>query len=210
MQPIQTLLQHYIDEYSKDWHRTWPTLSEQQGLTSFLTRELRCGVVEIGCRLGRTSQFICDNLVEGKTLLCVDPFDGKQQGGHDEFQVFSEVLQKNKHKMLHVRETSQDKKSIDAMSTHSFSLCFVDGLHTYQASLQDLVNSYSSIEGPGAIIVDDTNLRGVATTMQEFLNNPKHTGVTLFRKDLQHNSRHKHFEILIVRRSWTSPVVSRG
>ena len=197
MSNTKMLVQKFIDDYKGNW--SYPDQGGAgQSLISYLTSVLSGGVVEIGCLKGKTSQLICDNLAKDKKLLCIDPYNGMQQGSLQVFTEFKEFLEKNRASATHIHGQSQAKESIEAISTHSYNLCFIDGLHTYSAALQDLENCYNHIDKPGIIILDDTNVAGVALAMHEFVNNPEHHDVSIFQKEMQHNPCHKQFEVLII------------
>jgi hypothetical protein len=96
--------------------------------------------LEIGVDQGDTF-----HKVEATHKVAVDPkfsFDPKQTSPN--------------HPHCHYHEITSDQFFRNFVAQHRiFDVIFLDGLHTFEQTLRDLLNSISYLEANGAIIIDD-------------------------------------------------------
>lgn len=110
-------------------------------------------ILEIGCHIGTTTVILCKIAqAYNRRVICIDPWDGKQQGNqkvYDEFMIntsmFSDVLDLK-------RVSSQHEDAIELISTRDICFSFVDGLHTSEACGVDID---SCSKNTGVMCVDD-------------------------------------------------------
>jgi predicted O-methyltransferase YrrM len=130
-------------------------------------------VLEIGCDIGDTSQFLLD-CNEGLKLYTIDPYD-------DYVDWNGNNLNERQKLYEHVRErlapyddrfklyrlTSDD--AVDEFQKEFFDFIFIDGLHTYDQLSKDCANYYSKLK-PGGIFAghDYTVIEGVNRAVNEF------------------------------------------
>ena len=130
-------------------------------------------VLEIGCDIGDTSQFLLD-CNEGLKLYTIDPYD-------DYVDWNGNNLNERQTLYEHVRErfapyddrfklyrlTSDD--AVDEFQKEFFDFIFIDGLHTYDQLSKDCANYYSKLK-PGGIFAghDYTVIEGVNRAVNEF------------------------------------------
>lgn len=116
--------------------------------------------LEIGCAQGVSSLFICEALKgrEGARHTIVDPFQDKdwhgagraalQREGHDNFDFVEELSE-----ILLPRLVQEGRR---------FDLIFVDGDHSFEHALFDMIFSTKLLRVGGYLAVDDTGIPPVA------------------------------------------------
>jgi len=112
-------------------------------------------ILEIGAHEGEFTVVLVDfaNKHE-KTVLVIDPWDGRQQGSKEVYAKFAQYMKPyNNYTALHLGSETADAKAWVA----DMSLCFawVDGLHEYTASKADIATAKTGFKGPGIIGLDD-------------------------------------------------------
>lgn len=119
------------------------------------------GIVEIGCAEGCTSVVLGQLArAKGKTLTCIDPYDGNQEGTEALYRQFVERTTLLGDSVKHHRVSSLDLPGIQAAVDAKPSFVFVDGLHYEWAAYRDILTAYQALPPGGIVCVDDTNMMG--------------------------------------------------
>lgn len=130
-------------------------------------------VIEIGCDIGDTANFLLDSN-PNLTLFSVDPYmeyqdwNGRQMNDREEiYQRMGDRLKGYSNRFTHIRKTSND--AVKEFDDEEFDLVFIDGLHTYEQLTLDCANYYSKVK-PGGIFAghDFTAIEGVNRAAKEF------------------------------------------
>jgi len=139
--------------------RTWVRGSIQQRERLVWAAEfgLKTGagdIVEIGCLHGGTTRLLAPLAQSyGRRVVCVDPWVHLDfYGPEDPFEVFKRAMEPWWDTLDVVRDESQSSAAIDLLQHREICFAFVDGLHTYEACLRDILTvGHTS----GFIAVDD-------------------------------------------------------
>lgn len=115
-------------------------------------------LIEIGCLHGGTTVHLADIAQShGRHVICVDPWPPKcpltnTDYGPDPFAIFKERLQPWWDILDVFKTSSMDAATVPAIKSRPLAFAFVDGLHSYEATLSDIKTvSHCS----GVIAVDD-------------------------------------------------------
>jgi hypothetical protein len=157
---------------------------------------LKTSVVEIGSNEGYSTQKFCEECQKSqKTVLSIDPFNGQQQGDERVYLTFKQnILEKYKN-INFLRKESQSEEAKSELKSINYKYCFVDGLHTEDASFSDLNNVWDTIEEGGVVCLDDTNVDGIKKSMEKAISQGK---FMLVPKPITIiYPKHKTFEFLI-------------
>lgn len=126
-------------------------------------------VIEIGALTGTSTKVFCEAASKfDRHVHVIDPWNGSEAGDDSMYSKF--VERTSKYTNLHVlRERSDSRAVIDSMRGKSISFCLIDGLHTYEAAYNDLIN-YCDVVAPGGLMcLDDINLSEVRQAAVKFL-----------------------------------------
>lgn len=127
--------------------------------------------IEVGCYQGWTTRFLAPLCAE---LICIDPWDGQQDGANDE--VYNDFCANTKEfsNLRVIRDRSQD---VDLEEYRGkIAAVLIDGLHTYEGCLAD-IRKFEGLLYPGGHIfvhdVFDKGWPGVKQAVDDYL---KETG----------------------------------
>jgi predicted O-methyltransferase YrrM len=130
-------------------------------------------VIEIGCDIGDTANFLLDSNPD-LTLFSVDPYmeyqdwNGRLMNEREEMcQKMNNRLKGYSNRFTHIRKTSDD--AVGLFDDEHYDLVFIDGLHTYEQLTIDCANYYSKVK-PGGVFAghDFTAIEGVNRAAKEF------------------------------------------
>ncbi len=112
--------------------------------------------VEIGCYIGQTTRELARVAkAYGRRVIAVDPWEqGTQDCNSNEYDRFLESIKPYASVVDIVRRSSLDKKTKAAVKSRKLCFASVDGLHTYQACLSDILTVKHTL---GIIAVDDVS-----------------------------------------------------
>lgn len=130
-------------------------------------------VLEIGCDIGDTSNFLLDSNPTCN-LTGIDPYvnyvDWNGQNLNERQVVYERIMQRldgYKNRFNLVRDYSDDVAK--AFADESFDVIFIDGLHTYEQLSKDCDNYYSKLKDGGIFSGHDFNaIPGVQKAAKEF------------------------------------------
>jgi predicted O-linked N-acetylglucosamine transferase (SPINDLY family)/glycosyltransferase involved in cell wall biosynthesis len=125
-------------------------------------RHLDGDILEIGSHKGE----LCREMLKfaqtcGKKVHVIDPWSGPQQGNDNIYDNYFVPNTRDYDNLVVHRTKSQSKDALEAMSKMNICFSFVDGLHTYDALNQDIINAKKCMVRGSIIIIDD--IRGVDT-----------------------------------------------
>lgn len=143
------------------------------GLGEMIQKLSQPKVLEIGCDVGDTSQFLLDSNPEC-VLTCIDPYanyvdwNGKNINDRESVhQGFLNRLQKYGNRFNLIRDYSDNVA--EKFSDEYFDVIFIDGLHTYEQVKKDCENFYSKVKTGGIFSGHDYGvIQGVAQAVDEF------------------------------------------
>jgi predicted O-methyltransferase YrrM len=130
-------------------------------------------ILEIGCDIGDTTQFLLDSNPTA-SLTGVDPYvnyvdwNGNNLNEREVvYQRFAERLKGYSNRFSLLREYSDDAAKL--VSDNSFDVIFIDGLHEYDQLTKDCANYYSKLKEGGVFAGHDYNaIPGVKQAADEF------------------------------------------
>lgn len=112
--------------------------------------------LEIGAHNGGTTKYMSGIF---KRVFVIDPWDGRQQGNEIVFQDFLKTTEgcDNVEYVRAGSETPQAKSFLKNIEGFKLGYCFIDGLHTKEAVINDYFLILDYLVSGSIIIVDDTN-----------------------------------------------------
>lgn len=143
------------------------------GLGAMIAQITKPSVLEIGCDIGDTTQFLLDSNPECY-LIGVDPYENYVDWNGNNLNEREAVYERfmNRLKGYSNRFNLIRKYSDDAAATAAlpdFDVVFIDGLHTYEQLTKDCASFYHLVK-PGGIFAghDFTAIEGVNRAAKEF------------------------------------------
>ena len=130
-------------------------------------------VIEIGCDIGDTTQFLLDSN-PSLELVGIDPYenyvDWNGNNLNEREQVYNRFVERLKgyvNRFSLYRKYSDDIHQI--LGDESFDLIFIDGLHEYNQLTKDCANYYPKLKEGGIFAGHDYNaIAGVRQAADEF------------------------------------------
>ena len=143
------------------------------GLGEMVAKMKAPNVLEIGCDIGDTTQFLLDSNPELK-LAGIDPYEnytdwnGNPLHERNEcYDRFMDRMKPYKDRFLLIREYSDNAHN--QVANEWFDVIFVDGLHTYEQLTKDCANFYDKVKTGGIFAGHDYNaIPGVKQAADEF------------------------------------------
>jgi predicted O-methyltransferase YrrM len=144
-----------------------------EGLGAMVAEMKNPKVLEIGCDIGHTSQFLLDSN-PSLELVGVDPYvnyidwNGNNLNEREDIHnKFVERLKGYTNRFSLYRQYSDDMFHL--LEDETFDLIFIDGLHTYDQLTKDCNNFYSKLKEGGIFSGHDYNaIPGVHQAANEF------------------------------------------
>jgi hypothetical protein len=103
------------------------------------------GILEIGCAEGNLSEMLANVACKNDALyVALDPWCGAQEGDEAKYQIFSSKVNKSKGSVKVYRQSSQSPETIGIINDNNIGAVYVDGLHTAQASYNDIAHCAKS------------------------------------------------------------------
>ena len=142
--------------------------------------------LEIGCFLGKSTHYLCTNLVtagrEDVTVYALDTFKGST-----EHQFLSKMVDKNgsfyektranlsyfigRNQCHLIESRSDNQETIDRFEDETFDVIMVDGAHEYEPVLEDIENWWPKLKKNGIMLLDDMYMESVNTAANNALGN---------------------------------------
>lgn len=143
------------------------------GLGAMVAKMQEPKVLEIGCDIGDTTQFLLDSN-PNLTLTGVDPYvnyvdwNGNNLNEREVvYERFMNRLSGYKNRFALLREYSDD--AAERVFDNWFDVVFIDGLHEYEQLTKDCENYYSKVKEGGVFAGHDYNaIPGVRQAADEF------------------------------------------
>ncbi len=112
--------------------------------------------LEIGAHNGGTTKFLSDIF---KRVFVIDPWDGRQQGNQNVYEEFLTITKdcKNIEFARTGSETVEARTFLKNIPDFKIGFCFIDGLHTKEAVINDYFLIIDYLTEGSIIVVDDTN-----------------------------------------------------
>ena len=127
--------------------------------------------LEIGAYIGERTSFLSEKF---KTVLVIDPWDGRQQGNSSIMERFL----KNTEHCDNIKickfgsETEQARKFLEE-EANNLKFVYIDGLHTYDAVVNDINLCLDFCDNGGVFLVDDViSVGGITQACDEFEKHP--------------------------------------
>ena len=143
-------------------------------------------ILEIGCFYGRSTNYMCTNIVNTKRtdikVYALDTFRGSTEhsfiqsaiGEDGTFKSFTEANLKEFLDMgfLELIESRSDNsETINRFEDGFFDVIIVDGAHEYDAVLDDIENWWSKLKKDGIMLFDDMYMNSVSEAVKKGLQN---------------------------------------
>ena len=130
-------------------------------------------VLEIGCDIGDTTQFLLDSNPK-LNLIGVDPYENYTDWNgnllHDRNECYNRFMNRTnpyKDRFVLIRDYSDNAASM--LLDNHFDLIFIDGLHTYEQLTKDCANYYRKLKTGGVFAGHDYNaIEGVRRAADQF------------------------------------------
>jgi len=143
------------------------------GLGAMVAKMDKPKVLEIGCDVGDTTQFLLDSNPE-LVLTGIDPYENYTDWNgnplHERNQCherFMDRVEGYKNRFHLLRQYSDE--AAPTIQENHFDLIFIDGLHTYEQLTKDCANYYSKLKEGGVFAGHDYNaIPGVRQAADEF------------------------------------------
>lgn len=135
--------------HGQNWMRWLSHLVDQPDVTG----------LEIGTFKGESAEFMCENIFthESSRYICVDPFTGNVE--HAAGGIDCTTLEEQSRTRLAPFKQCQIVKDYSQNYLRRFAgeldFCYVDGGHSSQDCLRDMVMAFESLKVGGVMIVDD-------------------------------------------------------
>ena len=144
-----------------------------QGLGELSRKYLEPKMLEIGCDIGDTSEFMMRSHPR-LHLTAIDPYENYIDWNGNNLNKREEVYNRMVERMKHwpdrfdlIRMTSDSAVSI--FKDEEFDIIFIDGLHTYEQLSKDCVNYYPKLKKGGIFAGHDFRaIEGVNRACTEF------------------------------------------
>jgi predicted O-methyltransferase YrrM len=126
-------------------------------------------VLEIGALTGTSTKVFCEAAMRfNRTVHVFDPWNGEEAGSESAYQRF--LSRTSSYSNLNVtRLSSNSDEAIAKMKEMKIAFCLIDGLHTFDFALKDLLTVSDSITEGGIICLDDINIPDVSKAAKKFL-----------------------------------------
>lgn len=124
-------------------------------VAEFMVKRVEGDFVEIGCLHGSTTVLFAQVAQRfDRRVLAIDPWQiGTQNCEGGEYEIFLRTIKPYANIVDVVRESSAAPEVVARLKRTEIAFAFVDGLHEYNACLQDI----QSVHHAYLIAVDDTN-----------------------------------------------------
>lgn len=120
-----------------------------------------CKILEIGSFEGRSSNWFVENYCthENSQLTCVDTFGGSWEHSSSQienlYERFLKNTNKNSSKIRIIKESSEFALPKFLSDSEKFDFIYIDGNHTFNAVMCDIIYSHKLINKEGIIVFDD-------------------------------------------------------
>lgn len=143
-------------------------------------------ILEIGCFYGRSTTYMCTNIVNTKRtdikVYALDTFQGSSEHAYMRDFVgkdgtFYEATKSHVQPFIDmgflelIKSRSDNPETIKRFEDNYFDVIIVDGAHEYEAVLDDIENWWSKLKDDGVMIFDDMYMQSVAQAVANGLSN---------------------------------------
>ena len=112
-------------------------------------------ILEIGAHCGTSTQVFCEIAQKfGRKVHVIDPWDGRQEGSGEVYNVFMANTNRFSNCIVH-KYGSETTEAINAVKDIKFAFILIDGLHGYDSVVNDFTKYSSLINTDGVICIDD-------------------------------------------------------
>lgn len=170
--------QHYVsvmfskEGYSSSDSTKTPTYNRFIEFIQRVTLSLACeecakhlegDIIEIGAAEGWTTVLFAEIAKKyGKRVIVIDPFNGEECGTEQLYNDFLRSKWFYKDEIYHLRVRSDSQEGGSLLRSHKSCFTYVDGLHSGETPMLDIINSFEGLAEGGVMAVDDTeNLNSV-------------------------------------------------
>ena len=141
-------------------------------------------ILEIGCFYGRSTNYMCTNIVNTKRtdikVYALDTFRGSSDHSFIQEAVepdgtFKAYTEANLKEFIDlgivelIESRSDNSETINKFEDGFFDVIIVDGAHQYEAVLDDIENWWSKLKQDGIMLFDDMYMESVATAVRNGL-----------------------------------------
>ena len=126
-------------------------------------------LMEIGLACGTSAAFMLLAMDKKSKLISVDPFQ-KFQWDSFGLLVVDEIIKENKLLKSNHKWMPYYSHAFFNIKNNKFDFCFIDGDHSYEGTMIDLVGCHNLLEKNGLLVIDDVLHGPVKKALCDFLN----------------------------------------
>jgi len=177
------LYKYYYFEEKKELIEVNSNISLNEGIEIFkiIKQYKPKKVVEIGFATGISTLFILCALDKDATLFSIDPYQKIQWNKFGLINVDNILKEQNLPKTIH-KFIEDYSNNFFTNTNKSFDLVFIDGDHSYEGTMIDLIGANKVLKKNGLMIIDDVIHNDVKKALSNFLeknNNYKKIDINL-------------------------------
>ena len=164
------LSKFYFDENNKDLREVNSNISLDEGIQLYkiIKQYKPKNLVEIGFAVGISTLFMLCALESNAELISVDPYQKIQWDKFGLINVDNILKEQNLPKTIH-KFIEEYSKIFFKNTNKTFDLVFIDGDHSYEGTMIDLIGANKILKKNGLLIIDDVLHQDVKKALNNFL-----------------------------------------
>jgi hypothetical protein len=146
-------------------------LNTEKWIDQYFGDLLEFDCLEIGALDGGSTKYLSKYF---KRVFVIDPWDGRQQGVPTKYNIFLENVQ-GLTNVYHCRtgsETNEARDFLSQIQDLKLGFCYIDGLHTKEAVINDFKLSSPYVVKDGLVLIDDCDFPPVNDGAEFVKNSP--------------------------------------
>ena len=164
------LSRFYYNDSNKDLREINSNISLNEGIELYkiIKKYKPKNLVEIGFAVGISTLFMLCALESNAELISVDPYQKIQWDKFGLINVDNILKEQNLPKTIH-KFIEDYSNNFFTNTNKSFDLVFIDGDHSYQGTMIDLIGANKVLKKNGLMIIDDVIHNDVKNALNNFL-----------------------------------------
>lgn len=166
------LSRFYYNKSNKDFRRVNSNISLDEGIQLYkiIKQYKPKNLLEIGFAVGISTLFMLCALENNTELITVDPYQKIQWDKFGLINVDNILKEQNLPKTIH-KFIEDYSNNFFKNTNKSFDLVFIDGDHSYEGTMIDLIGANKVLKKNGLMIIDDVIFNDVKNALNNFLKN---------------------------------------
>ena len=164
------LSRFYYNDSNKDLREINSNISLNEGIELYkiIKKYKPKNLVEIGFAVGISTLFMLCALESNAELISVDPYQKIQWDKFGLINVDNILKEQNLPKTIH-KFIEDYSNNFFTNTNKSFDLVFIDGDHSYEGTMIDLIGANKVLKKNGLMIIDDVIHNNVKNALNNFL-----------------------------------------